>query len=99
MALERSALSWMDRLARKQAYILPDWGVATAPFCTERRLLWLARPGRKALARQAFFGEGREPEIKFNRGLSTAARCCPRLLHLKETWQPRYRQPQAGVSA
>ena len=68
-------------------------------FCTERRLLWLARPGRKALARQAFFGEGREPEIKFNRGLSTAARCCPRLLHLKETWQPRYRQPQAGVSA
>ena len=68
-------------------------------FCTERRLLWLARPGRKALARQAFFGEGREPEIKFNRGLSTAARGCPRLLHLKETWQPRYRQPQAGVSA
>ena len=68
-------------------------------FCTERRLLWLARPGRKALARQAFFGEGREPEIKFNRGLSAAARCCPRLLHLKETWQPRYRQPQAGVSA
>ena len=71
----------------------------TYSFCTERRLLWLARPGRKALARQAFFGEGREPEIKFNRGLSTAARCCPRLLHLKETWQPRYRQPQAGVSA
>ena len=23
-------------------------------FCTERRFLWLARPGRKALARQAF---------------------------------------------
>ena len=32
MALERSALSWMDRLARKQAYILPDWRVATAPI-------------------------------------------------------------------
>ena len=27
-------------------------------FCTERRLLWLARPGRKALARQAFFWGG-----------------------------------------
>ena len=32
MALERSALSWMDRLARKQAYILPNWRVATAPI-------------------------------------------------------------------
>ena len=32
MALERSALSWMDRLPRKQAYILPDWRVATAPI-------------------------------------------------------------------
>ena len=32
MALERSALSWMDRLARKKAYILPDWGVANAPI-------------------------------------------------------------------
>ena len=32
MALERSALSWMDRLARKQAYIPPHWGVATAPI-------------------------------------------------------------------
>ena len=32
MALERLALSWMDRLARKQAYILPDWRVATAPI-------------------------------------------------------------------
>ena len=30
-AFERSALSWMDRLARQQAYILPHWGVATAP--------------------------------------------------------------------
>ena len=32
MALERSALSWMDRLARKQAYILPNWRVTTAPI-------------------------------------------------------------------
>ena len=32
MALERSALSWMDRLARKQAYSLPYWRVATAPI-------------------------------------------------------------------
>ena len=32
MALERSAISWMDRLAGKQDYILPDWGVATAPI-------------------------------------------------------------------
>ena len=64
-------------------------------FCTERRLLWLARPGRKALARQAFFREGREPETKFNRGLSTAARCCPPLPYLNETWQPRYRQTQS----
>ena len=31
MALKRSALYWMDRLARKQTYILLDWGVATAP--------------------------------------------------------------------
>ena len=59
---------------------------------------WPGR-GERLLRAKLFFGEGREPEIKFNRGLSTAARCCPRLLHLKETWQPRYRQPQAGVSA
>ena len=31
-------------------------------FCTERRLLWLARPGRKALARQAFLGRGGSPK-------------------------------------
>ena len=31
-------------------------------FCTERRLLWLARPGRRALARQAFSGRGRSPK-------------------------------------
>ena len=31
-------------------------------FCTERRLLWLARPGRKALARQAFSGRGGSPK-------------------------------------
>ena len=60
---------------------------------------WPGRGERLLRAKLFFFGEGREPEIKFNRGLSTAARCCPRLLHLKETWQPRYRQPQAGVSA
>ena len=59
---------------------------------------WPGR-GERLLRAKLFFGEGREPEIKFNRGLSTAARCCPRLLHLKETWQPRFRQPQAGVSA
>ena len=64
-------------------------------FCTERRFLWLARLGRKALARQAFFREGREPKTKFNRGLSTAARCCPPLPYLNETWQPRYRQTQS----
>ena len=64
-------------------------------FCTERRPLWLARPGRKALARQAFFREGQEPETKFNRGLSTVARCCPPLPYLNETWQPRYRQTQS----
>ena len=28
--MERSASSWMDRLARKPAYILPDWRVTTA---------------------------------------------------------------------
>ena len=31
-------------------------------FCTERRLLWLARPGGKALARQAFSGRGGSPK-------------------------------------
>ena len=31
-------------------------------FCTERRLLWLDRPGRKALARQAFSGRGGSPK-------------------------------------
>ena len=64
-------------------------------FCTERGLWWLARPGRKALARQAFFREGREHKTKFNRGLSTAARSCPPLPYLNETWQPRYRQTQS----
>ena len=36
-----------------------EWGRV---FCTERRLLWLARPGRKALARQAFSGRGGNPK-------------------------------------
>ena len=36
--------------------------VVTCFFCTERRLLWLARPGRKALARQAFLGRGGSPK-------------------------------------
>ena len=36
------------------------WGCGF--FCTERRLLWLARPGRKALARQAFLGRGGSPK-------------------------------------
>ena len=43
----------------------------------------------------SFFRKGREPETKFNRGLSTAAPCCPPLPYLIETWQPRYRQPQS----
>ena len=39
-------------------------GLCAAPpfFCTERCLLWLARPGRKALARQAFSGRGGSPK-------------------------------------
>ena len=34
----------------------------TMVFCTERRLLWLARPQGKALARQAFSGRGGSPK-------------------------------------
>ena len=76
--------------------ILPDGVSRPDMLCPELRLLWPARPGGKALARQAFFfGEGREPKTKFNRGLSTAAHCCSPLPSLHETWQPRYGQPQS----
>ena len=42
--------------------ILPMEQLPPGFFCTERRLLWLARPGRKALARQAFLGRGGSPK-------------------------------------
>ena len=60
----------------------------TAPFVA-------GQAGGKGSCAPSFFGEGREPETKFNRGLSTAARCCSPLPNLDETWQPRYRQPQS----
>ena len=44
---------------------------------------------------KGFFGGGQEPETKFNRRLSTAARYCSPLPYLNETWLPRYRQPQS----
>ena len=53
-------------------------------------------PGHgERLLRAKLFGEGQEPEIKFNRGLSTAACCRSPLPNLNKTWQPRYRQPQS----
>ena len=64
-------------------------------FCTERRLLWLVRPGGKGSCAPTCFGERRRPETKFHRGLGTSARCCSPLPYLNETWQPRYRQPQS----
>ena len=39
-----------------------NFGLFLGIFCTERRLLWLARLGGKALARQAVSGRGGSPE-------------------------------------
>ena len=64
-------------------------------FCTERRLFVAGQAGEKGSCAPSFFREGRKPETKINRGLSTAARCCPPLPYLNETWQPRYRQQQS----
>ena len=66
-----SAVSWATWLlftgVSARCVVLRVWrpeplGPRSPVFCTERRLLWLARPGRKALARQAFLGRGGSPK-------------------------------------
>ena len=55
---ERSAFSWTDRLARKQAYILPDWRVATAPM---REIGGSLLPPIEAVPRTPWLGYGIQP--------------------------------------
>ena len=53
-------------------------------------------PGRgENLLRAKLFQGGAGARNQVNRGLSTAARCCPPLPYLNETWQPGYRQQQS----
>ena len=93
----------IENATRTRAFVIPlveNWASPEGEPVDEFFALngafcgWPGR-GERLLPAKLFFGEGREPETKFNHGLSTAARCCSLLPYLNETWQPRYRQPQS----